>query len=133
MQTKYNLNELYPDDPPRRETVRLEIVPGGTVKNNIGRLAGPPQGSTARVESRSRLSAAWLALRMMLMVLGGVVSIAYCAALPRILQFAAVGVAVLTWFLLYTMIRESFRVGKNKAGRLLDGREWNQYPGVEIK
>ena len=112
MQTKYNLNELYPDDPPRRETVRLEIVPGGTVKNNIGRLAGPPQGSTARVESRSRLSAAWLALRMMLMVLGGVVSIAYVAALPRVLQLAAIAVAIVTYSLLYALIRQWNRDGR---------------------
>jgi hypothetical protein len=49
---------------------------------------------------------------MMLMVLGGVVSIAYVAALPRVLQLAAIAVAIVTYSLLYALIRQWNRDGR---------------------
>jgi hypothetical protein len=106
---KLNLDELYPDDPLPRNTVRLEIVPGRSLRElNVGPGFSPADAALKgrRYIKPSRISAAWLALRMMLMVLGGVVSIAYVAALPRVLQYAAVATAALIFLLLYGMIRK---------------------------
>jgi hypothetical protein len=102
--TLKELDELYPDDPLPRNTMRLVVVPGSNVAP--GTSARHAALKTAALRSHPRISAAWLALRMMLMVLGGVVSIAYVAALPRVLQYAAVATAALIFLLLYGMIRK---------------------------
>ena len=115
-QAKYDLDELYPDEAPRREDRRLVIVHefGTPVTNR--QVAGKEPGvlgAQRKPAGASRISCAWLALRMLLMVLGGVVSIAYVAALPRFLQFAAVGVATLVFFLLYAMVRNVQQYGQH--------------------
>lgn len=99
------LDELYPDDPPRRNATPVVIY--HEFRNSEGTQArGLDIKPSRRQQSPSRMHDAWLALKMMLMVLGGVVSIAYVAALPRMLQFAAVAVAALIFLLLYKMIRQ---------------------------
>ena len=95
------LDELYPNDPPRRPVI---------IRHEFGTpVTNRPPSRTAKTAGASRMSSAWLALRIMLMVLGGVVTIAYTAALPRVLQCTAVGVAALIWLLLYKMIRVAAR------------------------
>lgn len=98
------LDELYPDELPRRP---MPVI----IRHEFGTpVTNRPQASGAKAVGASRMQSTWLALRMMLMVLGGVVSVAYVAALPRILQFAAIGTAVLIFLLLYKMIRAWERV-----------------------
>ena len=103
----HNLDELYPDDPPRQEQrVVLEVVGGG-------RAVGLRQPETARghhAAVSSTKSAAWMATKALLFSIGGVVSIAYFASLPRVLQYAAGGFAGLTWFVLFKMFREYQRI-----------------------
>lgn len=96
--TLKELDELYPDEP-RRSPVIIRHEFRTPVTNR------PQAAKGFKSAGASRFSAAWLAFRMMLMVLGGVVSIAYTAALPRVLQFAAAGTATLIFLLLYKMIR----------------------------
>ncbi len=61
------------------------------------------RGHHAAVSSKK--CAAWLATKALLFSIGGVVSVAYFAALPRVLQYAACGFAWLTWIMLYKMFR----------------------------
>lgn len=100
-QQKYNLDELYPDESIPRNTVRLVVAPERSLRECVTKI---PRTS-------SRAHAASMALQALLMVLGGVVSIAYVAALPRILQFAAIAVAGITYSLLYAFIRGIQRRG----------------------
>jgi hypothetical protein len=97
------LDDLYPDDPPRRPMPVIVRHEFGTPVTNRPR---PTSLEGAKAAGASRIASAWLALRMMLMVLGGVVSIAYVAALPRVLQYAAFATAALIFLLLYGMIRK---------------------------
>ena len=53
----------------------------------------------------ARKSAAWVSLRATLIALGGVTVAAYVASLPWFLRAADAGIAGLTWFLLYKLVR----------------------------
>ena len=63
-----------------------------------------------QVLAPSKMSTAWLALRAMLLCVGGVISAGYVASLPWIIRIADLGFAGLTWFLIYKMIRSWERV-----------------------
>lgn len=126
---KYDLNELYPtpeDDSPdvdlmgRLDDLYPESEPipiaDRKQKATVGRPVAAKNGARPAIVPRGamaagsavspRLGAALLALRVLLMSLGAVLSIAYLAAMPRWITIASAIVCALAWYCLYRMILE---------------------------
>lgn len=92
---KYDLNALYPPDPPDRLASARELQDSKILWNASDRFA-----------LGQKSAAAWMATKALLLAIGGMSTVAYLAAMPGWLVATGAGVAGLTWLALYKLLRE---------------------------